>query len=109
MRRAALVVTAMMLAACKGKDITAPSTKGTLNFQIETKTCSTQGTFDIKLFIDHVLVDTPHFSVGSTASYAVDAGSHIVGGSAVDGRFNWASVVVQVPAGGQYTALFGCQ
>ncbi len=110
MRRALLVVTAMMLAACKGKDITAPTpTTGTLNFQIETKTCSTQGTFDIKLFIDHVLVDTPHFSIGSTASYTVAAGSHIVGGSAVDGRLSWASVVVEVPAGGQYTALFACQ
>jgi hypothetical protein len=111
MRRAFLVLAAVLTAACKdGKGITAPvATNGTLNVQIETKTCSTQGSFDISVFIDHVLVGTPTFKIGSTASYSVLAGDHTIGGFAMDGRFNWGSVTVAVPAGGQYTALFACQ
>lgn len=111
MRWAFLGIAVLLTAACKdGKGVTAPDlTSGTINFQIETKTCSTQGSFDIELFIDHVLVDTPTFAIGTTASYTVAAGSHTVGGFATDGRFNWGSVIVEVPAGGAYTALFACR
>ena len=104
------VLPVMLTAACKGKDITAPVSKnGTLNVQIESKTCLTQGPFDISVFVDHVLVGSPTFAIGSTASFTVLAGNHTVGGFAVDGRLSWGSVTVQVPAGGQYTALFRCQ
>ncbi len=110
MRRLLLGTAVILMAACKGKDITAPApTTGVLNVQIETKTCSAQGSFDIEVFIDHVLVGTPTFMIGSTASYTVAAGSHTIGGYAVDGRFDWGYETVEVPAGGEYTALFACQ
>lgn len=111
MRRALLCLTLLLTAACKdGKGIIAPAAAtGTLNVQIETKTCSTQGAFDIEVFIDHVLVGTPTFKVGSTASFPVLAGSHTIGGFAVDGRLSWGSETVVVPAGGQHTSLFACQ
>jgi hypothetical protein len=110
MRRALLGLAVMLTAACKGNDVTAPVSKnGTLNVQIETKSCASQGPFDISVFIDHVLVGSPTFAIGSTASYTVLAGSHTIGGFAVDGRLNWGSITVLVPAGGQYTALFQCQ
>jgi hypothetical protein len=110
MRRALVGLMVLMMAACKGADVTAPAaTTGTLNVQIETKTCATEGSFDIDVFIDHVLVGTPTFSIGSTASYTVTAGSHTIGGDAVDGRLSWGYETVEVPAGGQYTALFACQ
>ena len=111
MRRGLLGLTLLLTAACKdGKGVTAPAaTTGILNVQIETRTCSTQGAFDIEVFIDHVLVGTPTFKVGSTAAYSVLAGSHTLGGFAVDGRLSWGSETVVVPAGGQYTAKFACQ
>jgi hypothetical protein len=108
MRRACLVLATVLTAACKGKDVTAPAATGTLNVQIEARTCSKQGAFGIYVFIDHLLVGTPTLSVDSTASYTVTAGSHTVGGDAVDGRFSWGFEAVEVPSGGTYTAQFGC-
>lgn len=109
--RTALVCAAMLLTAgCKARDITAPAaTTGTLNVQIESRTCSTQGAFDIEVFIDHMLVGTSTFSIGSTASYTVAAGAHTLGGLAVDGRLSWGAETVTVPAGGEYTAKFACE
>jgi hypothetical protein len=110
MKRAFVLAALMLAAACKGKDITAPAaTTGTLHVQIESKTCSTQGAFDIEVFIDHVLVGTQKFSVGSTASFSVVGGTHTLGALAVDGRFSWGAETVTVPAGGEYTAQFACQ
>ncbi len=111
MQRALLMLAVVLTAACHSDSSpTAPvATTGILNFQIETKTCSEQGAFDISVFIDHVKVASPTFTVGSTSSFAVQAGTHTIGGFAVDGRLNWASIVVTVPAGGQYTALFACK
>lgn len=110
MKRALVLAVMAATAACKGKDITAPApTTGTLHVQIEAKTCSTQGAFDIEVFIDHVLVGTQKFTVGTTASYSVSGGMHTLGALAVDGRFSWGAETVTVPAGGEYTALFACQ
>jgi hypothetical protein len=109
MRRAFLGLAVVLATACRdGKGPTAPPVNGTLNFQIETKTCAAESPFDIEVFIDHALVGTSTFNIGSTASYTVVGGSHTVGGFATDHRFNWGSVVVEVPAGGAYTALFAC-
>ena len=100
----------MVLAAgCKdGAKLTDPAAHGTLHVQIEAATCASEGPFAIEVFIDHVLVGTPTFSVGSTASYDVTPGNHTLGGIATNGRYNWGSEVVTVPAGGEYTAAFGC-
>jgi hypothetical protein len=110
MKRALVLAAMALTAACKGRDITAPvATTGTLHVQIEEKTCSTQGAFDIEVFIDHVLVGTQKFSVGTTASFSVEGGAHTLGALAVDGRFSWGATTVTVPAGGEYTAFFACQ
>jgi hypothetical protein len=109
MKGALLVLSLALAAGCKGKDIVAPATTtGTINFSIETKTCASEPAIDIEVFIDHVLVGTPTFTVGQTVSYEVSGGNHTIGGFAVDGRYNWGSQVVTVPVGGQYTATFGC-
>jgi hypothetical protein len=108
MRPALCALAALMATACKGPDATAPTT-GTLSFQIETATCSTEGSFAVELFIDHVNVGTPTMSIGTLSSYTVAAGTHTVGAIAVDGRFNWGYVSVVVPAGGEYTTLLECQ
>jgi hypothetical protein len=110
MKRALTVLIVVLASACKGKDIVAPViTTGTLKFEIETRTCSLEPPLDVEVFVDHVLVGTPTLAVGSTASYQVAGGSHTVGGFAVNGKYNWGFVTVNVPAGGEYTALFSCQ
>ena len=109
MKRAILLGAVMLAAACKDGGSTAPATTGKLHVQIETKTCANQGSFDIEVFIDHVLVGTPTFAVGSQSTFTVAAGAHTLGALAVDGRFSWGSESVVVPAGGEYTALFACQ
>jgi hypothetical protein len=111
MKRALIVLTVIFATACKGKDIVAPvtSTNGTLKFEIETRTCSLEPPLDVEVFVDHVLVGTPTLTVGSTVSYQVVGGSHTVGGFAVNGKYNWGFVTVNVPAGGEYTASFSCQ
>jgi hypothetical protein len=109
MWRALLVAAVLLTTACKDAGgATGPAVNGTLNVQIETKTCSAAGSFDVEVFIDHVHVGTPTFSVGSNASYTVKAGTHTIGGFSTDGRFNWGSEDVVVPAGGAYTASFAC-
>ena len=67
------------------------------------------GREDMQVFIDHVLVGTQKFAVGTTASFSVAGGSHLLGALAVDGRFSWGAETVNVPAGGEYTAQFACQ
>jgi hypothetical protein len=109
MWRALLVAAVFLTTACKdAAGATGPAVDGTLNVQIETKTCSAEGSFDIEVFIDHVHVGTPTFSVGSNASYTVTAGSHSIGGLSTNGKFSWGSEDVIVPAGGQYTSFFAC-
>jgi hypothetical protein len=109
MRRALLGVAVLLTAACKdGARPTSPAATGTLNVQIEARTCSAEGSFDIEVYIDDVLVGTPTFMVGSTASFSVAAGSHTLGGVSTNGKFDWASAEVDVPAGGEYTAMFAC-
>ncbi len=110
MKRALIVLTVVLASACKGNDVLAPAvTTGTLKVEIETRTCSLEPALDVEVFVDHVLVGTPTLSVGSTVSYQVTGGSHTVGGFAVNGKYNWGFVTVVVPAGGEYTASFGCQ
>ncbi len=109
MRRALLGVAVLLTAACKdGAGATGPPANGTLNVQIEARTCSAEGSFGIDVYIDDVLVGTPTFMVGSIASFTVAAGSHTVGGVAKNGKFDWAAADVVVPAGGEYTAMFAC-
>ena len=109
MRRALLGVAVLLTAACKdGARLTSPATTGTLNVQIEARTCSAEGTFGIDVYIDDILVGTPTFVVGSTASFSVTAGTHTLGGIATNGKFDWAAAEVDVPAGGEYTAMFAC-
>lgn len=110
MKHAFVLAALTLTAACKGKDIIAPvATTGTLHVQIEERTCSTQEAFDIEVFIDHVLVGTQKFAVGTTASFSVLGGNHTLGALAVDGRFSWGAETVTVPAGGEYTARFACE
>lgn len=113
MRRALLGVAVLLTTACKdGARVTGPVTgaaaTGTLNVQIEARTCSAEGSFGIDIYIDDTLVGTPTFMVGSTASFTVAAGTHTLGGISTNGKFDWAGADVVVPPGGQYTAMFAC-
>jgi hypothetical protein len=109
MKRALIVLTVVLASACKGKEIVAPvATTGTLNVEIEARTCSQETGLDVEVFVDHVLVGTPTLVPGTTVSYQVAGGSHTVGGIAVNGKYSWGFVTVTVPAGGEYTASFGC-
>jgi hypothetical protein len=96
-----------LLAGCKGDPSSAPRAS-TLSVQIETKTCASAGTVNIDVFIDHTLVGSPALMVGTTATYVVTPGDHILGGVDIDRRFSWASETVTVPVGGDYTAQFAC-
>src|SRR3974377_733811 len=99
----------LLTTACKGGGPTTPAaTTGALTRKIEAKTCSTQGSFDIEVFVDHVLVGTRTFMVGTTVPFTVTAGNHTLGGRASDGRFSWGYETIFVPAGGEYTAQFAC-
>ncbi len=98
-----------LVAGCKGDSTTSPTTKqSTLSVQIETKTCSAASPVTIDVFIDHTLVGSPSLMIGTTATYAVTPGSHVLGGVDIDRRFSWASETVTVPVGGDYTAQFAC-
>jgi hypothetical protein len=99
--------TLALIAGCKG-DPTSPPKASTLSVQIETKTCSAAGTVNIDVFIDHALVGSPALMIGTTASYTVAPGDHVLGGVDIDRRFSWASETVTVPVGGDYTAQFAC-
>jgi hypothetical protein len=110
MRQAVMALVALTIAtACKDGGVTAPAADGTLNVEIETRTCASAGSLDVEVFVDHVLVGTPTLMVGTVASYTVTAGSHTVGGIEASGKFDWGFITVEVPAGGQYTAEFACQ
>ncbi len=98
-----------LVAGCKGDATTSPATRqSTLSVQIETKTCSAASPVTIDVFIDHTLVGSPSLMIGTTATYDVTPGNHVLGGVDLDRRFSWASETVSVPVGGDYTAQFAC-
>jgi hypothetical protein len=110
MRRALVAVAAMLTMACNdGRAPTAPSTNGTLGVQLDPITCNAEGPFDVDVYIDHVLVGTPSLSVDSVTPFVVTGGMHTLGGIAKNGMFDWVSNDITVPAGGEYTAMFGCR
>lgn len=100
---------AMLTVACH--DATGPTTpavNGILSVQLDANTCAAEGSFDVDVYIDHVLVGTPTLTDTSASSFTVLGGTHTLGGIAKNGKFDWVSNDVDVPVGGVYPAMFAC-